>query len=144
MDFQNFTFFFKYELEHRLDHFTLGLVFHKRPLADKTIICTTNISSITDQFSKRSPNFVEHYYTDNALTVIYPEPEWQNFEYSDHRENSDYPDYPEHPEHSEHYEYNYNLVPQEKSWSWNNFLQSRQFSVNGGVSLFLHIGYFTE
>ena len=38
MNFQNLTFFSFAKLEHHLDDFTLGLVFHKRPLAVKTLI----------------------------------------------------------------------------------------------------------
>ena len=38
-EFSKFNGFFRIvKLEHHLDHFTLGLVFHKRPLADKTLI----------------------------------------------------------------------------------------------------------
>ena len=46
LNFQNLTVLSSANLEHHLDHFTLGVVFHKkRPLADKTLIQLTNILS---------------------------------------------------------------------------------------------------
>ena len=57
MNFQNLTVFSSVKLEHYLDNFTLGLIFYKRPLVDKTLIQLTNLV----QRSRRT--------TDKAITA---------------------------------------------------------------------------